>query len=604
MFPGLVDNSVWAAVWESHGALSLSASACRPSARYNRMAELESWAKEENFIKASGLQVQDFTWSQTTADPARVAHGRGTSACSFLQVRMGIEALLDGTLPEPDRASIAKLAEEYDTSGRHAGGSVPESELKHFIASQKDIQFRVVEGNVGNDGRLQCGAAGQELQVASEEELALALHATVVQHQGPVFVVLANAKCAGSTDGNASGLFIGYQAIRFTDTHGRKDVDGEDMGMVTASLDRSPRLLEDLKTVSRWLHMFHRRKVGTVPPYTMVSASVCWAVETVGRALLYDETWAKVLAMKPLLPYMLPGDFIIDEFGGSHLLQLCAGGMKLQPTQKHLLKMFVKGAEKLGADEKFDEDLSAIVSWLLDAFCDAPSVDEAVAAHGTPSHCTGPTAFLKQLGIVTTKPPYASAPPLLAATEQCYYLTPKPTVILGQLRAALEHTNVEINSGADYIQVQTDLVCMLAGIMLGVSDNYVAPYLAKKLTYLWVGERIVDYSSVAVRTMMPATADQRGGLTGLLGGVPAGVLGEILGVPPSLGAMYYCLLAKVQESAEWITQNVTQMRQCLDSFVENYGFPPSPAQLAAMVVSPGDCLFVHLSLLAVYQVTL
>ena len=95
-----------------------------------------------------------------------------------------------------------------------------------------------MEGNVGNDGRLQCGAAGQELQVASEEELALALHATVVQHQGPVFVVLANAKCAGSTDGNASGLFIGYQAIRFTDTHGRKDVDGEDMGMVTASLDR------------------------------------------------------------------------------------------------------------------------------------------------------------------------------------------------------------------------------------------------------------------------------------------------------------------------------------------------------------------------------
>ena len=75
MFPGLVDNSFWAAVWESHGALSLSASACRPSARYNRMAELESWAKEENFIKASGLQVQDFTWSQTAADPDAAKKG-------------------------------------------------------------------------------------------------------------------------------------------------------------------------------------------------------------------------------------------------------------------------------------------------------------------------------------------------------------------------------------------------------------------------------------------------------------------------------------------------------------------------------------------------
>ena len=44
-----------------------------------------------------------------------------------------------------------------------------------------------------------------------------------------------------------------------------------------------------------------------------------------------DNTWKKVLAFKSLLPGMTP-DFIISDFGGDRLLQLCACGMKLFPV--------------------------------------------------------------------------------------------------------------------------------------------------------------------------------------------------------------------------------------------------------------------------------
>jgi hypothetical protein len=59
----------------------------------------------------------------------------------------------------------------------------------------------------------------------------------------------------------------------------------------------------------------------------------------------------------------------------------------------------LESARAIGFQE-LENDLGKLVGWLLNAFCNTPTVEEAIAAHGDVSYSTGPTPFLKQCGII------------------------------------------------------------------------------------------------------------------------------------------------------------------------------------------------------------
>ena len=182
--------------------------------------------------------------------------------------------------------------------------------------------------------------------------------------------------------------------------------------------------------------------------------------------------------MAPLLPDLLPGDYLLDSFGSSLICQLCAVGMKLAPLQRRLLQRF----EVYGGAAMHDDPI-AVVAWLLDTYVNgyvpSPAVVQAMSAHGD-ALATGPTSFLRQLGIITIHAPFPSASPLVTWTDRLYYQELDPALVLRRLRAAFEHVDVQIQSAVEYIRVQDSIIDILVENMHDISRNYTGPYLATK----------------------------------------------------------------------------------------------------------------------------
>lgn len=302
------------------------------------------------------LQVRAYCWDQFTADPKRHSEGRGTSVCTFLQSKFGATFLQSGSIDEPDRAQVAQLVGEYESlcitdPTRSNGGDFPVVELRKKLSAETSWSFTIIEGHRDINGGMATDSQGLEVPIVSEGQLTSALQASVLQHQcDDVFVMLTTPKQQSTGVGNTCGAFVAKHTIEFIDTHGMKDHRGQPGGgMVTATLHRSSDLVSDLRSMVRWLMEVHAVNFGTSPPFEIVTASVNWS-RTAQLVMQGDNTWEKVMAFNSLLPGMLPGDFIISDFSGSPILQLCAAGMKLFPV--HYRKRCMESLQQMGPPYK------------------------------------------------------------------------------------------------------------------------------------------------------------------------------------------------------------------------------------------------------------
>ena len=108
-------------------------------------------------------------------------------------------------------------------------------------------------------------------------------------------------------------------------------------------------------------------------------------------------------------------------------------------------------------------------------------------AHGNLAHVAGPTAFLKQLGIINkcTDEPDSRGYPL--DDVGLFYVSRTPALCLNILKAGLEHIDPVIISAEDFFEKQLKVTALLVDSLVNVSYHYTAPYLTKKLLYHWLG---------------------------------------------------------------------------------------------------------------------
>ena len=281
-------------------------------------------------------------------------------------------------------------------------------------------------------------------------------------------------------------------------------------------------------------------------------------------------------------PRMLPGDFVIDGFDDSAIIQLCATGMKLYPIQKYMLERY----QQYGGQEMADTP-GRMVAWLLDAFCHAPRDSEAVASHGDIAYACGPTKFLSEhLCIITDKAPWPGAPPLPCPTDKAYYMTTSPTSILEKLRCAFEHGFPRVVvSTAQACQVQQEVNSILSSTMPSCSTRYSAPQLSKKLVHQWSSKEGWSGTGSAVCTDIAAVAaDVAQGLSLFHGMTPAATLESVFQVPAFLWAMWYCLVNRVPSSPEAIADSKSKYWECFLKFHQQHGFAPSPYCLDRLVM--------------------
>ena len=112
----------------------------------------------------------------------------------------------------------------------------------------------------------------------------------------------------------------------------------------------------------------------------------------------------------------------------------------------------------------------------------ADALQAAIAAQGDIPYATGPTAFLKQLGVITTSEPYEGAKPLRSPTSNLYYLTVRPTICLEILRAAFEHVQLDVESGIGYLRLQRTVSEVLVSSMIGVSHDLYSALSCEKVS--------------------------------------------------------------------------------------------------------------------------
>jgi hypothetical protein len=203
---------------------------------------------------------------------------------------------------------------------------------------------------------------------------------------------------------------------------------------------------------------------------------------------------------------MLPGDFIIDDYGGNALLQLCSTGMKLFSTQQYMLSTM----GNFGIEVE-DPCVDRIVHWLLDALRRGPRPEAIVAAHGDTCRSTGPVPFCKQLYIISAEPTSPDASPVHVGSQKAYYLTSNPKQILRELKAAFEHGFPKVPAtAAEYFTLQREMSLMLGQLMCGVGANYVGPYLSKKLVHYWASSDL-SFGELTMGALAAICADQKKG---------------------------------------------------------------------------------------------
>ena len=524
--------------------------------------------------------VQDYGWDQRTADEQRRREGRGTAACVYIQCVFGYGFLAEGSGPALDRSRISSLVREYERQALSGEGMVVRSQLATLLAGEVALTFQIVEGYVDQHGNIvsRLGDAGVTTypEITTTEELASALFCTTRQHKASdVHVMLTNRKQKSSALGTAHtyGIFVARRMLTFIDTHRRVDVDGEELGMVQCTLQRTGDLERDFLVLAQWIVRFHARKAGIKPPFDMLSWGVNWEASLLGR-IKNNVTWSKVLAIKSLLGRMKPGDFLIDSFFGIRIAQLGATGMKFYHVQR-----FLRDTIDDYGGEEIEKDMGRLVSWLLNAYVNAPRVPEGIEAQGQISYATGPTLFLKQCEIISNKPQYPGDTPILSDTKRLYYRTLSPTTRLENVQQAFLQLDMRLDSASDFVRLQNDVIDVLTKHLLCVGRDYVGPYLAKKLLDEWAAGKEFNYDEIPMNVLAAMSADKKGGLDIFPPHAPSGVLGRVLEMPPPHAPMWHCLLLEVEASSQYLTERLADLDLKLVDFLQRFDFPPSPAQL-------------------------
>ena len=577
--PSLRGNIFWHQLVETHQPYSGSRVRRQTAADiYYRMTDLQAWADESTFCSRCGLTVIDSPFSQFNADPKRAKRGIGVSACTFLRARDGVSFLL-GQTNTANQQELAVLF--YDASGKSNGGTHMHREFMDR-AAELALPLIICEGDPQN----------ALAEIDTEEKLALCLvhlqkELSQTRPGMRTAIGIVAPKVGSSGTGNTMGIDVlaSHQSaeVHFTDHHGRRDHDGEALGMVQASI-KGDTVDSALGSLAHWIWTWHIEKAGCTAPLEVVGAVIDWEAKAC-QDIQNSLVWRTVQAFSPLLPEMVPGDFPIKrskDFGGEPLLQLCSTGMKMNPIQQNMWKTFAHFGGSTMAQQT-----GKAVAWMLSAFSQVDpgekSWKEAMTAHGDIAHKCGPTMWLKQLGIMSESPPYPNAPPLRIPTETTYFLTLEPTHLLDRLHSALRDFDLVITNAAKYVETQKNLIKIFADILIDVGQGYQAPQLAKKLVFDWA-EGCLNYDFVTIRELREMSADAKQGLAAFTDAMPGSVLTGVLKVLPPLAPMWYCLIQGVTETPQWIEEHVEQLREALRGFIEKFSFPPRPTQLITMAL--------------------
>ena len=206
--------------------------------------------------------------------------------------------------------------------------------------------------------------------------------------------------------------------------------------------------------------------------------------------------------------------------------------------------------------------------------------DAAVAAQRYIPDATGPTAFLKQLGVITSSAPHDGAKPLRSPTSSLYYLTDRPTVCLELLRAAFEHVETDVESGLGRLRLQRAVIDVLVNSLIDVSLD-TAPYLANKLVHWWARNRFLSFADCRTSDLANASGDIKKGLELFGDRMPLSFLEKKFGVTPPVFSEMYCLIENIAESLSYIETNIKAIEQNLNLHIAEYKFPPQPKLLLA-----------------------
>ena len=310
----------------------------------------------------------------------------------------------------------------------------------------------------------------------------------------------------------------------------------------------------------------------------------------VQAAIDQSEDLQSVRALAPLIlrSQVVPGDFIIDGFGDDVAWQILAAGVKL-----HGYQIFLRDI----ADKRASPSTLDLVAALLETICqerDDVSVTSHGAGKGNASRTTGPVPFAKQLGVIQKRPPFPQAPPLPVSSATAYYGTLQTTT---RLEALLEDVRRQwpdgtprgFDSGLELLQFQADLATLLARHLVGASEDYVAPQLARKIAHVRAGEPFaLDYAGASVSDVRRASADARDFLREFDGSMPAAILQAAFLVPPVHFTMWRCLVGQLSDlklDAAWVRANELALETCLLKFHEDHGFYPSLGVAAKAVLA-------------------
>ncbi len=289
---------------------------------------------EHEFLCRSGITVSYYVFDQYNADPARAAAGIGSSACGYIQGKLAHRFLTKGLLPDLKRAEVAQWVKEYDDR-REPGGCFRHALLKDIFKTTPDFEMLVTE-YVNPDGPF--------VEVRNLNGLMAAMLQLLAVHSiGDMVFLFTNPTIGSAGTGNTYALFISksgnHDTHVFMDTHPPKVEVSKEAGAVCACKMRSSKLDEDIAAFATWIWSFHMSNAGMEIPFELVSMSVNWEATCQAR-MHSSEAWQKVMAMAPVLPALLPGDYLLNSFGGSLICQLCAVGMKLAPLQSFMLERF------------------------------------------------------------------------------------------------------------------------------------------------------------------------------------------------------------------------------------------------------------------------
>ena len=255
MNPSFSNSVSWQRAWRTHGDISLSPVAAR--------------GLTDADLEAMEPQIVDLDFSQLDADPSRAQDGRGTSACVLIQAKLFLFFLASWLrLPETFaemRAFVAETVREFDffiirireQKPWCNGGIVPYEGIRHVFSNPELLTVRILEGNLDD--------FSEEINTAECLHKVCLKHAHIQLQSSQRVAMMITSPKYGSVDvSNSYGILIDQQMefLQFTDSHGREEVDGTALGMVTGRVGLRVGLERALWQIVNWLCTLHLPRVG------------------------------------------------------------------------------------------------------------------------------------------------------------------------------------------------------------------------------------------------------------------------------------------------------------------------------------------------------